>query len=206
MVGQKETWDLFIQGNHEAFDDLYSQHYLGLINFGVRMTGDREYANECIVEMMLGLWEKRGRLPQVDNVRSYLLTCTKTMILKKIKAEKLRESKEEFAFDQVDQHDISYEDHLTQIQSDNQLKARLSKSLDKLTNRQRELLRLKFFDGLDYDDIALECNISKRTAYNIIHESLKILKEDLKSDGNNQVNNFSSLLYFAFAIIHLKLS
>lgn len=204
MATAEETWNLFLKGNHEAFNDLYNQHYLGLINFGIKMTGDRIKANECLVEMLLGLWEKRERLPEVTHVRSYLLTCVRMVILKKIKAEKLREFKEESAFSESSQYDISYEDYITRIQSDTQLKNRLSRSLGKLSARQRELLKLKFFDGLNYDEIAHQCQISKRTAYNIVHESLKVLREELQRDGQGHINQLIGLLSLMPAILLLK--
>ena len=38
---------------------------------------------------------------------------------------------------------------------------------------------MKFFEDIDYNEIARSCNITRRTAYNIIHDSLKILKAEL---------------------------
>jgi RNA polymerase sigma factor (sigma-70 family) len=190
----KETWRLFAAGSHDALNDIYKQHYLGLINYGIKLTDDRPYANDCIVEMLLGLWEKRDKLPEVENVRSYLLTCLRTVIFQKIRSEKIGEVKETYAQSLSEKNDLPYEDYITKLQSDSIIKARLSKSLNKLTDRQKELLAYRFFEDLDYDEIALKCGISKRTAYNIVYDALKILKEDLKKEGKDGFYHLLSLI------------
>jgi len=190
----KLTWLEFKSGSAEALHSLYKQHYLGLINYGIKFNGDRRYANDCIVEMLLGLWEKRDRLPEVENVRSYLLTCLRTVMLQRIRSDKLRGIKESYAHSLADQAESSYEEHITKIQTDLILKDKLTKSLNHLTERQKELLQLKFFDDLDYDEIALRCNISKRTAYNIVYDALKILKDVLKKENTDDYSRLISLV------------
>lgn len=199
--GFKETWQKFIEGSHDALDDIYSQHYLGLINYGTRLTGNRQQANDCFVEMLLQLWEKRYRLPQVDNVRSYLMTCLRTLILQKYRSEKLREVKETYAHSLIDQEEISYEDYITKIQTDSVIKAKLQRSLEKLSNRQREILQYRFFDAMDYDEIALKCGISKKTAYNIVYDALTRLKGDLSKENNGNNLYLLALIFITLSTI-----
>lgn len=189
------TWRRFIEGSHLALNDIYKQHYLGLINYGTKLTRDRQYANDCIIEMLLGLWEKRSRLPEVDNVRSYLMSCLRTVIFQKFRSEKLRETKETFAHSLIVQEELPYEEYITSLQTDKIIKARLQQSLNKLTKRQRELLQYRFFENMDYDEIALKCGISKRTAYNIIYDALQKIKTDLSKEGNSDYL-YSLLLFF----------
>ena len=106
-------------------------------------------------------------------------------MLQRIRSDKLRGIKESHAHSLADQAESSYEEYITEIQTDLILKEKLTKSLNHLTERQKELLQLKFFDDLDYDEIALRCNISKRTAYNIVYDALKILKDVLKKENND---------------------
>jgi len=193
--GSAQTWHQFIEGSHDALNDLYKQHYLGLVNYGTKLTGNRQYANDCIVEMLLGLWEKRSGLPEVSNVRSYLMSCLRTVIFQKFRSEKLRETKETFAHSLIVQEELSYEEYITNLQTDMIIKARLQQSLNKLTDRQKELLQYRFFENMDYDEIALKCGISKRTAYNIIHDALQRLKTDLSKEGNSDYL-YSMLLFF----------
>lgn len=199
--GFKETWQKFIEGSHDSLNDIYTQHYLGLINYGTKLTGDRQYANDCFVEMLLQLWEKRKRLPQVDNVRSYLMTCLRTLILQKFRSDKLREIKEVYAHSLIDQEEISYEDYITKIQTDAVIKAKLQRSLAKLSDRQRELLQYRFFDAMDYDEIALKCGISKKTAYNIVYDALTRLKDDLGKENNGNTLYLQALVFITMSLM-----
>lgn len=123
------------------------------------------------------------------------MTCLRTLILQKLRSDKLREVKETYAHSLINQEEISYEDYITKIQTDSVIKAKLQRSVKKLTERQRELLQYRFFDSMDYDEIAAKCGISKKTAYNIIYDALSKLKNDLNKENNGE-NLFFYLVVF----------
>lgn len=199
--GFKETWREFTEGSHDALDQIYTQHYLGLINYGTKLSGDRQYANDCFVEMLIHLWDKRDRLPQVDNVRSYLMTCLRTLILQKFRSDKLREVKESYAHSLINQEEISYEDYITRIQTDSLVTDKLKRSLEKLTERQRELLQYRFFDSMNYDEIASRCGISKKTAYNIVYDALTKLKSDLNNENSGENMYLLAIIFLTLGSI-----
>lgn len=60
------------------------------------------------------------------------------------------------------------------MQTDELLKQRLKQAMENLTFRQKQLIILKFFDGLTYEDIAKQTNQSIKTAYNTIYDALKV--------------------------------
>ena len=154
---------------------------------------DRGATNDAIVEMLLNLWDKRAALPQVQNIRSYLISCLRFTILQNIKTEKWKNSKVDSIINHVEGDQPSYEDQLTMLQSNDQLKKKLHKSFDKLSDRQKELLQLRFFENMGYEEIATSCNITKRTAYNIIHDAIKILRAEL-NDGQNNISMYDVTL------------
>lgn len=163
---------------------------MGLMNYGLKLTGNRTIANECLTIMLIQLWDNREKLPEVHNLRSYLITCLKRTIYKHHKAENTRKTKEDFALS-LEEDQLSYADYFDKVQSNSILKSALIRAMDALTERQKEILKLKFFDDLDYDEIALICNISKRTAYNTVHDAITVLRSDLK-DQNGE--DYYSLL------------
>ena len=99
-----------------------------------------------------------------------------------MEAEKKRNTRQAESQQFADQFQVSYEDYIVGIQTDNSLQLKIRSALKKLTDRQLELIQLRFFEDLDYEEIALRCGITRRTAYNIIYDALKTLKEEL-SDG-----------------------
>lgn len=194
----EDAWALLRNGNENALLALYNHHYLGLINFGIKVTGDRAFANDCITQLLIELWDKRANLPSVKNVRGYLLTSLKHKIFFEIKAKQLRDAKLNALQAFQNGEELPYEELLIQLQTNEGLKKKLNKAFAKLTPRQKQLLQMKFFEDVDYDDIAKLCNISRRTAYNIIHDSLKILRAELfKIEKDHVEINSSTFLTIA---------
>ncbi|UYQ95680.1 RNA polymerase sigma factor [Chitinophaga horti] len=175
----QEYWRQLRDGNTDALSALYQLHYVGLINYGVKLTGDRDLANDCFTAVLLELWEKRHQLPEVSNVRAYLITCLHRRMLHEIASGKKRiHSHQQVAEGQ--EREWSHEEYLSAIEGNDEFTEAFARAFRQLTQRQQQLLRMKFFDNLDYDHIAQTCGITKRTAYNIIHDALKQLKHELK--------------------------
>lgn len=170
------TWKKFREGDKDALLILYNEHYIGLMNYGLKVTSNREMTKDAITQILLRLWDNRSSLPDVINIRSYLLTTLRRELLAEIKMENKRHSKYTEAGQNLPAEEKSYEELIIQLQQNNELNHKLLSALKTLTSREKELLQLKFFEDLDYEDIAERCIISKRTAYNIIHRALKTLK------------------------------
>ena len=111
----------------------------------------------------------------------------------KMEANRMRNNKR--FRDMTPSEECSYEEYLVKLQHNKELKDRLEKALGQLTQREKELMRLKFFEDLDYDEIAARCNITKRTAYNIIHAALKTLKASFATPplSNADIHNHAIL-------------
>jgi RNA polymerase sigma-70 factor (ECF subfamily) len=76
-------------------------------------------------------------------------------------------------------NDSSYEDMLIAMQSEEEKKRLLRRALQKLTSRQKELVRMRYFEEMSMDDIADKLNLSLRTIYNTIHSALSILRKEV---------------------------
>lgn len=177
-ASHSEIWTLLQSGNHQALLALYNAHYIGLMNYGMKLTGNRELTYDCITQILLRLWDTREKLPPVENVRSYLLTCLRRELMASLKLENSRQSRLRDIQKLTDHCEQSYEECLIQLQTSKAVQEKLTRALEKLTGREKELLKMKFFDDMDYDEIAATCNITKRTAYNIIHAAIKTLKAE----------------------------
>ena len=177
-ASHSEIWAQLQSGNQQALLALYDRHYIGLLNYGTKLTGNRELTKDCITQILLRLWDIRQKLPPVENVRSYLLTCLRRELVGELKGEHARVHRNLIVQKTLSESELPYEEYLIQAQSNKVLREKLVKAFEKLTEREKELLRLRFFEDLDYDAIAAQCSITKRTAYNIIHTAIKTLKTD----------------------------
>ena len=186
-VSHTEIWNQLQSGDQQALLALYNRYYLGLMNYGLKLTGNRELTNDCITQILLRLWDKRKELPAVENLRSYLLTCLRRELMAELKSATNRAVKGNLLLQHFNEAELPYEEYIIQVQSSKHLREKLQRALDQLTTREKELLRLKYFEDLGYDEIAVHCGISKRTAYNIIHAALKSLKTGFLDYQTNEV-------------------
>ncbi|WP_160713309.1 RNA polymerase sigma factor [Chitinophaga solisilvae] len=186
-----QAWSMLRAGDQSAMLLLYDEHYTGLLNYGIKLTGNRELSAECITQVLIDLWDKRKVLPEVTNVRAYLLTCIRRKVMAELKAGRMREQRHQDFEAGREQSEAAYEQFIIAAQSDKVLKQRLGNALKQLSPRQLELLRLRYFEDKDYDEIAAICHITKRTAYNSIHDAIKILRTELYAGGDENQSLYS---------------
>jgi RNA polymerase sigma-70 factor (ECF subfamily) len=179
QTNQAAIWSLLKAGDPQALLALYDEYYIGLTRYGLKLTADPELTRDCITQVLLRLWDKRDRLPPVEHIRSYLFTCLRRELLSEQKSGHLRIIREGRSQREAEQEVISYEECLIRTQTNLEIREKLAGAFSRLTRREKELLRLKFFEVYSYDEIALQCGINKRTAYNIIHHALNTLRTAL---------------------------
>jgi RNA polymerase sigma-70 factor (ECF subfamily) len=173
-------WERLLQGDKEALYELYTRYYHTLLFIGLKNIPDSDLVKDVIQQQFLYLWEKRNTLMEAKNVRSYLiisflrrLTSDWVKARRTVNLEVAWSKKEEEGFE------TSWEETLI-IKDDH---AAISKNLMTVINalpaRQRELILLKFYEGLSYDDITQKTGLTHRTVYNKIHEALYKIKQGL---------------------------
>lgn len=178
MLGN--TWECMAGGDKDAFLNIYEHNYQSLFCYGFSLSTNRELTKDCIQELFLEIWNTRSSLNKdVTNVQSYLFTWLRRKIsreLSRIAKENLPdELVEEFGFPQR-----SYEELLIAFQQSEEKKEQLRSALKKLTRKQLEIIKLKFYENLSYRTIATQTGLTPRTVYNLIYEAIRHLRESMK--------------------------
>jgi RNA polymerase sigma factor (sigma-70 family) len=168
------------EGNKSSFLSLYETHYQALFCYGFSLSADRELTKDCIQELFVEIWSTRASLNKdVRNIRSYLFTWLR----RKISGELSRRAKDRTFNEQTEESgsvQASYEELLIAFQQSAEKKEQLRLALSRLTRKQLEIIRLKFFENLSYRDIAERKSITPRTVYNTIYEAIRQLRESMK--------------------------
>jgi RNA polymerase sigma factor (sigma-70 family) len=171
-------WHAFKKGSRTAFAELVELHYPFLLNYGIRLEQDREFVKDCMHDLFIELWNTKERL---DEVR-----CAKTYLLKSLRRKLLRESKrirwfreaKEVADDYSFEVQFAIESYLIQNEVQHEDLKKLQFNLEKLTKRQREAMYLRFYQEMEYGEIAEVMSINNHSAVNLIHEALKLLRKN----------------------------
>lgn len=167
-------WQGLREGKEQSLFELYKTLYNPLFNYGFISCRERENVEDAINQMFLELWENRLTLNSVVNVKSYLFTYLRRNI-NKIKAVDTRE-----VFQDVELYERSILDYVVELQLEEEIKVNIIKAIDKLTARQKQLIMLRFYENMDYDEISEKTGLVTQTVYNNIHQAIKFLRTELK--------------------------
>jgi RNA polymerase sigma-70 factor (ECF subfamily) len=191
-ISDKDLWDELRAGGSHALFEIYKRLHVPLVNYCFRICGNKQLAQDTFSEFMIGLWDKREKLGEVTNVKSYLMTSLRRQLLADMKTTQ--------DFDQVTDVNAhsegSYEDIIIDAQDQEKLKNYLSKAFAKLAPRQRQFITLRFYDGLTYEEIALQEGVDIKAVYNKVYEGIKILRQHLPVQYKNGPSLILFLLLF----------
>jgi RNA polymerase sigma factor (sigma-70 family) len=172
-------WNGVRENGEDALVNLYEQLYFNLVSYGIRTCGDVEITKDAINDMFLEIWDQRHKLPEVSNVKSYLFTYLRRKIFAGIRqTKKSSEAADAFA-DTSAHHELSYEECIVAIQTSEEVKQKIKRAMATLTPRQKELVQLRYFDGLSMEEVGKRVGITTKTAYNTLGAALKNMSVEL---------------------------
>ncbi len=172
-ISDIDLWNAFTSGDQQAFSDLFKRFYPLLFQYGTKITTDSSALEDAIQELFIELWQKRETL-SVVSVRSYLLQALKFKLFKlfRVKSPLVnREELEETVFD------ISHETFLINQQNEHAQSNAIIAALNQLSPRQREVIYLKIYKGLSYEEISLVMNINYQVVRNLLCQALKTVRK-----------------------------
>ena len=179
-----------IGGDEDAFCELYAAYKNRLIYFAMRLLKSREYAEDVFQDAFTVVWQSRRFIDPDASFSSYLYTIIRNRLLNQLRdaanEEKLKESILSQALDYTD--DTKREVML------NDLKFIISRALEQLTPRQREIFEMSREAQLSHKEIAGELGISVNTVQEHISSSLKIIRTYLIKYSGSEYTDIILLL------------
>ncbi len=176
-----ELWHEFINDSQKALTTLYIRYYSQLYSYGLKLVGEKLMVEDTIQEIFLSLWKNRKQRSVVRSVKAYLFKALRWKIIRTRISEQNRVARNNtFAQGQSD-FVLSHEEFLIDGELKNEQKALLQKALNKLSKRQQEALYLKFYHGLNYEQIAEVMQITNQTVRNYVFEALQTLRKQLQN-------------------------
>ncbi|MEN7546482.1 sigma-70 family RNA polymerase sigma factor [Rapidithrix thailandica] len=173
----KELWSALTKGSEQALVNLYERHHEGLYNYGYRLSSNQEITRDCIQELFLDLWHKRKQLKSIEYVKAYLHKMLRNKIVDVVK----ENGKFSFqaSFREIQEFTLSQEDILILEEYTNEQTLQLKQALSNLSHRQKEMIFLRFYSELSYEDIAEITSLKYQSIRNLLYEALRNLRKQL---------------------------
>ncbi len=156
----------------QKFEELLKRFEIPLLQYAVRITGDRERARDVVQETFVK-FQRNGAINRADEPATWLFTVCRNAALNVCRKERrimylgeeaveLGEGEQPMPFDRLEQKEAA---------------GFLLRIVATLPARQQEVIQLKFQDDLSYQQIA---EIMKTTANNVgvlLHTALNTLRQ-----------------------------
>jgi len=173
----EQLWMQFLAEDKIAFSRLYKYYISDLYHFGCRICKNQELVKDSLQELFISLWNKRDSLPEVKNVKSYLITSLRNRLIRKMS------NSQKTKIYNIDE--LLLQSNVDQIADDTE-KERLSKKLrikiSHLSLRQKEVLHLRYYQNLSLVEISEIMNMKYQSVSNLLGRAINKMKNTWAED------------------------
>lgn len=173
IMSDKLLWNRLRAGKHDALEAIYRAHFPYLFNYGRKIVADESSVEDGIQDLFVELWHKRDGLGSTDAIRPYLTVALRRKL---VRTQNKNRKTDLMELDDTNfEVEISIDTLLINKEIDEEQKQKLEMGLNELSNRQREILYLKYYAEMDYEDISETLNMNYQSARNLVSRALKQL-------------------------------
>lgn len=161
---------LFRRGDTDAFGQLYQRHRRGLYGYAVSLTGSEAPAADAVQDLWLAFLENVDRLADVANVRAYLYRSLRNKVMDGFRKDKRELPQQEARLVQPRDTVAGREEA-----------ERMNQALMRLPEEQREVVLLRIYGEMKFNDIAEVLQTSTKTVESRHRLALEKLRQMLSN-------------------------
>ena len=162
-------------GDPVAFRLLFDGHRNRIYAIGLKLLKSEELAEDAVQEVFLKLWTNKEALPHINNFPAYLNTVTRHHLLNQLKR---LAHVEKFVSQQ--KREATANNAASEALEWSELQAALSRAMNRLTPQQKKVYHLGKAEGLSYEEIAGQMQISRETVKSHMADALRSVKTYLR--------------------------
>lgn len=168
-----------IDKHEKQIDALYRAHLNELFAYATGLGFDSDTSMDAIHDVFFRICIEKTLTGNVTNIRAYLFRAVKNRLLDICKTRHdtlmpTNEIAEALPF----KIEVSVEKELIENEEQEQLKRKVEQILKNLTDRQREIIYLRYEQNLDYETISQVMHITESSCRKLIHKIISKLREN----------------------------
>ncbi|WP_316841695.1 RNA polymerase sigma-70 factor [Pedobacter gandavensis] len=180
VLGDKILLEQYHQGNTTAYNVLFKRYYGPLYGYALKNVRETTIAEELTMDVMLGLWKKKGAVDIENDLKAYLYRSIKNAIynhyrkkiLSTVPLEQVTEKATPIC--RSADHDL----HSRELEKVYQEK------LSKLSPQRRKVYQMSREENMTYAEIAENMDLSVNTVENYMVASLHFFRQQLKEHAD----------------------
>ena len=173
----REIWENFKSGDQSALSYVYFQYFHSMFQYGIRFKDDPEFVKDCIQDVFFKLIQAGEKLSSTENIRFYLFRALKNAIYKEI--DKIKKIELVESVSMKFEAPFLLEEELAEKENASKKELALLKALNELSDRQREIIYLRFDCTMEYDQICDIMQLKNDSARKLLFRAIKSLRETI---------------------------
>ncbi len=174
---EAQLWRAFKSGDESAYIVIYQKYFRVLYGYGSKICADPETVKDCIQDLFIDLWNRRMHLADTDSITFYLWASLKRRIVKVLA--KAHHSGADDSYPLLHSSEPDAEVVLIAEEIAAEQGERIVWAMQKLSKRQREAIRLKYYQHLSNEEIARQMSIQVEAVYNLISKALSCFRKSV---------------------------
>ncbi len=170
-------WKAFKKGDQNAFHTIYLQHYNSLYHYSLKVTQSKVVTEDCLQNLFVNLWSNRKNLSDVSCIKPYLFKALRRDLKRISYSAETTKNKEILLSHLATGPTFSQEDMVVEDETKQYVKEQMTETLNRLPNRQREVIYLKYYEDLSYKEIAQIMGIHYQSVINLLFKAMTQLKK-----------------------------
>lgn len=174
------------KSDEPAFRIIFEHYYPRLLNYAFVIIKNHESAEDIVLEVLHSVWERRSKISNIDNLSTYLYTCTKN---KTLDYHKKQSRLINVGFD-----DCQYEEYVTHLNPEIRLINKelieiIDQAILSLPEKTRMVYRLIKEEGMKYQEAAELLGVSVKTINNQLLSAMKEIRSCTARYLNSEKQN-----------------
>ncbi|WP_160717143.1 RNA polymerase sigma factor [Chitinophaga solisilvae] len=168
--------DLFSAPGTIQAADAYKHYYKQLYNYGRKLTDNTSLIEDAIHDVFISVWQANVRNPELAAGKSYLFSSFRRRLFR-YHQDAVKRIQREQQVQATQTPEFGADHFIIREEQDHRMKAAVLTALQQLTPRQREAVFLRFYENMQYDEIAAVLDISVKATYKLMARALDELKQ-----------------------------
>jgi RNA polymerase sigma factor (sigma-70 family) len=189
-------WRQFIVHQDElSFKGMFEAFYGPLYGYGMKLCSHPELVKDTIHDLFMNIWERRDRLQHINSPNVYLYVSLRRKIIRERK-EQRKKTNDLTEVDESAYITFACEEIIIRDEVKFQQEEELQKALNQLSNRQKEVIYLHYYNGLSYSEIEKILSINRQSVRNHIYRTMETLRSMLDMEIMKLVSSLLMTILF----------
>ncbi|SHN33562.1 RNA polymerase sigma factor [Chitinophaga sp. CF418] len=179
MREDKVIWDAFRYGDESSLKVIFDQYYTPLFNYGHKFSQDDHLIEDALQDLFVKLWKNRNNIKETESVKNYLYKSFRRVLLRKLDVQQRK-----YNFTVLEQgldwsQELGYDQTLISRERLENIRKNLALALEKMSPRQREIIHLRYYEEMEYEEIAELMQLSVSSTYKLVYKAIDTLRNHL---------------------------